>query len=81
MRLAKPLNAAASDATIEAEQLRNSVKSPPGLLVELLIKFGRLAEALCCSCRNNPASLFSLILGTNPKPAVSKKAIILPMIA
>ena len=58
MRLAKPLNAAASDATIEAEQLRNSVKSPPGLLVELLYKFARLAEALVVSMPDSSGSFY-----------------------
>ena len=60
MRVDMPLKAAFADATIEAEQLRNSVKSPQGLLVELLSKFARLSEALFRSCRNNPA-IFSLI--------------------
>ena len=58
MRVDMPLKAAFADATIEAEQLRNSVKSPQGLLVELLVKFARLSEALCVICRIIPALLF-----------------------
>ena len=48
MRLAKPLNAASSDATIEAEQRGTPSEGPQGLLFGASGKFGWLCRSSCC---------------------------------